>query len=160
MAEPGMKSDGLLALQARRAGSRKQGGFKRTIPPSQNPTTLAPYKAPGSVADAATEPEATTVEAPAPAPGPSEERSLPASEATTEVQAQVRITVYVDDVHDLFMDEVRFAGARRRPRIDVSRSAVVRFALERLQGEMTPEQLYNAIAAKPVDPKAIGRKRR
>jgi hypothetical protein len=42
----------------------------------------------------------------------------------------------------------------------VSGSAVLRFALERLAAEMTPDEVYEAIAAKPVDEKAIGRKRR
>jgi len=160
MADPAPSGDGLLALQARRASGRQKGGFRRTIPPSQNPTTLPPYQPPGPVVDdaknAAPEPAA------APASQTPAEKSAPRRgvKKQAEPEAQVRLTVYVDESHDTFMDDVRFSGARKRPRIDVSRSAVVRFALDRLKAEMTPEQLYDAIAAKPVDPKATGRKRR
>jgi hypothetical protein len=163
MSDPAQSSDGLLALQAKRAASKRRGGFKRTIPPSQNPTTLPPYKAPEMSADLAARevPEPGSGVAASTPPPPAEKPSPGgAKKAAPETEAQIRLTVYVDDAHDAFMDDVRFAGARRRPRIDVSRSAVVRFALDRLKAEMTPEQIHNAIADKPVDPKATGRKRR
>jgi hypothetical protein len=71
-----------------------------------------------------------------------------------------RVTAYLDPRHLDFLDDVRFNSVRRRLRVDVSGSAVVRFALERLAAEMQPHEVYEAIAAKPVDEKAVGRKRR
>jgi hypothetical protein len=152
MSDPAETTDGLLALQAKRAAGKRPSNPARRIPPSQNPSTLPPYKRPEGVVDSSegTESEATTGAVDAPPP----KKSPP------EPQAQIRVTVYVEETHDAYLENVRFVSAHRRPRIDVSRAAVVRYALDRLIADMTPEQVYQTIAGKPVDPKATGRKRR
>jgi hypothetical protein len=152
MSDPAETTDGLLALQAKRAAGKRPSNPARRMPPSQNPSTLPPYKTPEVVVDSreGTESEATTGTGDAPPPA-----SKP-----TEPGAQVRVTVYVEETHDAYLENVRFVGAHRRPRIDVSRAAVVRYALDRLMADMTPEQVYQTIAGKPVDPRTTGRKRR
>jgi hypothetical protein len=150
--------DGLLALQSKREAAKRPSSLKRTIRPSQNPNTLPPYQGP-EVVD-----RGEAAELPTPAPEP----AAPAQPAKRSPQSKkddlpspiVRVTSYVDESQDAYLDDVKFVGVRRRTKIDVSRAAVMRFALERLMGDMTPEQAYEAIAAKPVDPKASGRKRR
>ncbi len=69
------------------------------------------------------------------------------------------MSVYVDAVHRGYLDDVIFAGHSRRSR-GVNASAVLRFALDRQQVAMTSGEVCEAIAAKPVDDSAMGRKRR
>jgi hypothetical protein len=153
--------DGLLALQSKREAAKRSSPLKRTIRPSQNPNRLPPYKAPDAVdggdgGDGTASPTAASqpVAAPRPAKRP------PQPEKDDAPAPIVRVTSYVDESQDAYLDDVKFVGVRQRTKIDVSRSAVMRFALERLMADMTPEQAYEAIAAKPVDSKASGRKRR
>ncbi|MFL6133288.1 MAG: hypothetical protein ACJ72A_10810 [Nocardioidaceae bacterium] len=83
-----------------------------------------------------------------------------AGEGTTDAQGEKRprISAYVDPTHREYVDEVVFAGRRQTPR--VNGSTVFRFAMDRLQEAMTAEQVCGAIAEKPIDEKATGRKRR
>lgn len=162
MSDPAQNPDGLSELMTRRATASRKPPVRRTIPPSQHPTRLEPYKTveqvdapPAPLQTTPSTPEPPTVQGSVPEPP-----AAPAGTTADELRPQERITVYVDQAHDEFMDDVRFAAARRRPRVDVSRSAVVRYALDRLMQQMTPEQLYDAIAAKPVEAQATGRKRR
>lgn len=116
---------------------------------------VAPPETPTEVPEAAVVP---------PKAGPRPQAARKTKPATTAPKGgskdDGRVTAYLDPQHIDFLDDVRFSPARRRLRVDVSGSAVVRFALERLADEMKPEEVYEAIAAKPVDKKAVGRKRR
>lgn len=149
--------DGLAALQKK--PSAKQPA-RRTIEPPRNPSRQAPYVPPAPLEPVAAAPTPEPAPAASEAPQPVKRTPEPKASKVPASEAQNRLTVYVDDSHDTFMDEAKFAGVRLRPKVDISRSAVVRFALERLQAEMTPDQVANAIAAKPTDDKALGRKRR
>jgi len=71
-----------------------------------------------------------------------------------------KIAVYLDEDTDAALEAIRYAGASQRPRQDVSKSAVVRLALERLLGELSHNQVVAAIAARPTDQQGAGRKRR
>ncbi len=53
----------------------------------------------------------------------------------------VKVTLYVDRDTDDFMEHGRVEGLTARPKVDVSRSAVVRLALRRLMQEMTPAEV-------------------
>ncbi len=76
------------------------------------------------------------------------------------VEPPVKMTFYVDQAMDRYLEEVRIHGLTSRPKVDVSRSAVVRLALRRLREEMNPEQVKTLLAAQPTDPTKTGRKRR
>ncbi|WP_432498359.1 hypothetical protein [Kineococcus auxinigenes] len=71
-----------------------------------------------------------------------------------------KVAVYLDEDTDTALEAIRYAGTTRRPRLDVSKSAVVRLALERLLAELSHEQVVAAIAARPTDSQTTGRKRR
>jgi hypothetical protein len=58
------------------------------------------------------------------------------------------------------MEAARVTGMTSRPKVDVSRSAVVRLALRRLMDDMSPEQVKSALAAEPAKSTGPGRKRR
>lgn len=158
MSERAQIPDGLLALQNKREAAKRPAGLKRTLRPSQHPNTLPAYQAPETV-DLRETAEPPTL-APEPVP-PAQPGERPSQHKKDDPPAAiVRVTSYVDESQDAYLDDVKYVGVRRRTKIDVSRAAVMRFALERLMADMTPEQAYEAIAAKPVDPKASGRKRR
>lgn len=78
----------------------------------------------------------------------------------TAVQPPVKLTFYVDEELDRYLENVRIQGLTARPKVDISRSAVVRLALRRLQDEMTPEQVKTLLAAQPTETGRTGRKRR
>jgi len=50
-------------------------------------------------------------------------------------------TLYLEEAHIDFLEEARIAGMTSRPRLDISKSAVVRLALRRLQQEMTIDEI-------------------
>ncbi len=96
--------------------------------------------------------------APASGPAPAPQVSAPAKAAAAgELR---KVAVYLDEDTDTALEAIRYAGTTRRPRLDVSKSAVVRLALERLLAELSHEQVVAAIAARPTDSQATGRKRR
>ena len=69
-------------------------------------------------------------------------------------------TLYLDNDLVEFLETARIAGLVSRPRLDISKSAVVRLALRRLQHDMTVEQIREHLRAQPTDPTKTGRKRR
>lgn len=68
------------------------------------------------------------------------------------------VTVYVSDGQSDFLEEVRIAGLMDR--VDISRSAVVRLALSRLQRDMSVDEIKQHLISQPTDPNRTGRKRR
>ncbi|NNM96395.1 MAG: hypothetical protein HKL89_02155 [Candidatus Dormibacteraeota bacterium] len=74
--------------------------------------------------------------------------------------ATFKVTLYVDQDTDEFMEAARVKGLTSRPKVDVSRSAVVRLALRRLMDEMSPAEVKSFLAAEPVRSTGPGRKRR
>ena len=162
-------ADGLLALKNKRAAARR--GAPSRIKPSQNPNTLPPYTPPtGAGLPEPTREESTdspaadvsAVEQRTPAGG-QDNVAATSTAATTVAPPAARVrgtTAYLDEPHKAYLRRVAIEGLSRSDKIDVSSSAVIRFALDQVMREMAPEQVYAAIAAKPVDPNAIGRKRR
>jgi hypothetical protein len=69
-------------------------------------------------------------------------------------------TLYLDESLLEFLEEARIAGLVSRPRLDISKSAVVRLALRRLEQEMTIDEIRDHLRAQPTDPTKTGRKRR
>lgn len=159
-------TDGLLALQNKRAAAKRSTPSR--IKPSQNPTTLPPYEAPTVAGgrgntDQIAPPETHAESAPAAEDKPSRAALKPATATETEPASAPRVkgtTTYLDEPHKAYLRQVAIEGLSRSTKIDVSSSAVIRFALNRVMADMTAAQVYEAIAAKPVDAKIPGRKRR
>ena len=86
--------------------------------------------------------------------------SPPASRAAGVLGAPVKVTLYVDRDSDEFMEAVRVEGLVARPKVDVSRSAVVRLALRRLMSEMSAAQVKALLEQQEVSSSGPGRKRR
>ncbi len=141
---------------------------RRSMPPPRHPAAAAPrtLELPDSplekpTAEASHAPDTTSDAAPPAATG-----SPPVVDAAAQapddaaVEPPVKLTFYIDQDIDRYLEHVRVHGLLSRPRIDISRSAVVRLALRRLRAEMTAEQVNTLLANQPTDPTRTGRKRR
>jgi len=58
------------------------------------------------------------------------------------------------------MENSRIEGLTARPKVDISRSAVVRLALRRLMDEMSPTEVKTLLTRQEVRSTGPGRKRR
>lgn len=154
MSDPAQRTDGLAMLQGRRAKRT------RSIPPSQNPTSLPPYEAPTPVVDLNTEEAQEEAPKHAPAPKPPKAAPAAASDPAPVKPTSRKVGLYLDEAHEDFMFAVQAAGNALRPRVNLTASAVVRLAMDRLMADMSVEQVRDTIVAKPVDPSALGRRRR
>lgn len=71
-----------------------------------------------------------------------------------------RLTFYVDEAAHEWLEDIAFAGRRAKPRVDASRSAVVRLALERLMGEVGVDAVVGELQGRAQRaPDSPGRKR-
>jgi hypothetical protein len=144
--------NGLASLSAQRQRAR------RSMPPPRHPVALsAPAKADKARHE---DPQITQppIDAPVTAGSSSSEPIQPLSAA--EVGAPVKVTLYVDRQADDFMEAARVEGLVARPKVDISRSAVVRLALRRLMSDMTASQVKALLEGQEVRSTGPGRKRR
>lgn len=71
-----------------------------------------------------------------------------------------RSTIYFGQAEDRFLEEVRGVARRSKPKVDATRSAVVRLAVKRLLNELSPSQVVEELRPQsPRDSTAPGRKR-
>lgn len=160
--------DGLASLSAQRKRAR------RSMPPPRHPiaadsaqerqehaaaghaseplTAAAPLTAVPAVSGTDVKPASTGRAAAEPA--------LPASRGPGVAGAPVKVTLYVNQDSDEFMETVRVEGLTARPKVDVSRSAVVRLALRRLMNEMSAADVKALLERQEVRSSGPGRKRR
>jgi hypothetical protein len=146
--------NGLASLSAQRERAR------RSMPPPRHPIPVTePVRADVSIPSGL---ESTAIAPLAPSSSV-QERPLVAHThvpSAPALGAPVRVTLYVDRQADDFMEAVRVAGLTARPKVDVSRSAVVRLALRRLIDEMTAAEVKVHLAQQDVRSEGPGRKRR
>lgn len=146
MAEP--PPDGLATLTAQRERAR------RSMPAPRHPISATPLvnTAPSDDVQVAVATPATADDQPRP--------SITSTAAVPDVGAPVKVTLYVDRKADEFMENARIAGLTARPKVDISRSAVVRLALRKLMAEMSPAEVKALLTRQEVPSTGPGRKRR
>lgn len=153
MAEP--PPNGLASLSAQRERAR------RSMPPPRHPVAV-PASAESDKAkgrdENRTQPALLPLAAPVTAASSRTNATTPPSAA--EVGAPVKVTLYVDRQADDFMEAARIEGLIARPKVDISRSAVVRLALRRLMNDMTPSEVKALLESQEVRGTGPGRKRR
>ncbi|RIS36631.1 hypothetical protein D2E71_26450 [Mycobacteroides abscessus] len=93
--------------------------------------------------------------APAAAPPPAAPKS-PRPAPTTEL---TKVSIYLDDPTDAYLETVRGAARTARPRVDATRSAVVRLALNRLAEQLDPAEVVAELQRKAAGHSGPGRKR-
>ena len=144
-------TNGLDDLDRQRA--RQRSARARSIPPSRHPAADQP---------ATSDHQQTEVVPPVPIradPGPSPVAQPQPPVSVLDVVADppaatsppagggelVRTTLHLSPAEDEFLEAVRTAGRGRRPRVDTSRSAVARYAIDQLAARMTAEQIVTAL---------------
>lgn len=168
-------SDGLSQLAQR-------GRRTREIPPPRNPARSEPVHltpVPNEMPEAANTASAPIASRPAArrpktrtAPPIPQSVSDKNSEAAAKVAASSAqqtaakpalkvVTIYLEQDDDDFLETITHTGRTSQPKTAISRSAVVRLALERLHAQMTPEQVVDELRPRGDQPgTGTGRKRR
>lgn len=141
-------ADGLDSLTAMRSKSTTS---RRSIPPPRHQPRRTPVDMPAapSPAAAASEPPEKKPAAPAPAAA-----TPPASGADL-----TKVSIYLDDTADASLEAVRAAARATKPRVDATRSAVVRLALTRLAEQLTPAEIVAELQRSAATHSGPGRKR-
>jgi hypothetical protein len=167
-------SDGLSQLAQR-------GRRTREIPPPRNPARSEPVhltpvpdetpEAETAPVPAASRPPVRRPKAPAAPPSPqpagnevkeppAKPAGGPARQAATKPALKV-VTIYLEQDDDDFLETITHTGRTSQPKTAISRSAVVRLALERLHTQMSPEQVVDELRPRGDQPgTGTGRKRR
>jgi hypothetical protein len=70
-----------------------------------------------------------------------------------------KVSIYLDEPADAFLETVRTAARFAKPRVDATRSAVVRLALTRLAEQLHPSDLVAELQRKAATHTGPGRKR-
>ena len=83
----------------------------------------------------------------------------PPKTAPAAVEPTVKMSIYLEPSDDLYLEEITHAGKTSRPRVAISRSAIVRLALEQLAKTMTTEQIVSELRGRGST-QGKGRKRR
>lgn len=167
-------SDGLAQLTSR-------GRRTRDIPPPRNPARSEPVPLPATPETGAepgvAPPLNRVTEEPAQAPTDNLERlttssaatepepeQAPASPPTTTEAEKVKValkvvTVYLEQNDDDFLEAITHTGRTTQPKTAISRSAVVRLALERLHAQLSPDEIVTELRPRGSQ-QSTGRKRR
>jgi hypothetical protein len=145
-------TDGLDALTAMRT---KNTGSRRALPPPRHQPRATPVPMP-----AAATPEPAPVQ---PAP-PSTTQQVPPAPTTSPAPATsatdlAKVSIYLDESTDTYLETVRAAARTVRPRVDATRSAVVRLALTRLADQLEPGQVVAELQRNAATHTGPGRKR-
>lgn len=162
--------DGLSALQGKRAEAVERR--RRQAPPPRHPRVVEDPPTEDVVDLRIGEEPDVAPPVPQPAEQPPEVTAQPSqsggrsrssaprksSSAHQADQALRPAQFYVGVEVDRYLREVRSQAVVRR--LDVTASAVVRLAMERLMAELTPEQVTDQLAQPLADHKGAGRKRR
>jgi hypothetical protein len=69
------------------------------------------------------------------------------------------VSIYLDDTADAYLETVRAAARATKPRVDATRSAVVRLALNRLAEQFTPAEIVAELQRSAATHNGPGRKR-
>jgi hypothetical protein len=133
-------ADGLDSLTAMRSKSTTS---RRAIPPPRH------------------QPRRTPVDMPA-APSPAAVSEPPKAQPATPPASGTdltKVSIYLDDTTDASLEAVRAAARATKPRVDATRSAVVRLALTRLAEQLTPAEIVAELQRSAATHSGPGRKR-
>ena len=136
--------DGLDSLAAMR--TTKTATSRRTLPPPRHQPRSTPVQMPEPVA-----PPPTTPHVEQPPPPPPQAAVPPAGTDLTKA------SIYLDEPTDAYLETVRAAARTAKPRVDATRSAVVRLALNRLAEQFTPAEVVAELQRSAGDGRARGK---
>lgn len=149
--------DGLDAMTAMRA---KSTASRRALPPPRHQPRTTPVPMPDlPTAQPAKQPELAPVQ-----PTPSATKKPAATPATviattSSTSDLAKVSIYLDEPTDTYLETVRAAARTARPRVDATRSAVVRLALTRLADQLNSDQVVAELQRNAAAHTGPGRKR-
>lgn len=132
---------------------------KRRVPPPRHQPRQTPVDMPAATpaVPTATAPASPPAPAAATAPAPKSLRpAVTTAPATTDL---TKVSIYLDDPTDTYLETVRGAARTARPRVDATRSAVVRLALNRLADQLDPAAVVAELQRNAAGHSGPGRKR-
>ncbi|OKH66469.1 hypothetical protein EB73_20015 [Mycobacterium sp. SWH-M3] len=97
-----------------------------------------------------------------PEPSKAQPQAAPAPGAATPPASGTdltKVSIYLDDTTDASLETVRAAARATKPRVDATRSAVVRLALTRLAEQLTPAEIVAELQRSAATHSGPGRKR-
>lgn len=146
-------ADGLDAMTAMRT---KNTGSRRALPPPRHQPRATPVPMP----EPPPLPESAPVQ-PAPAPKAQPRPPAPATNpvAATSTTDLAKVSIYLNEATDTYLETVRAAARTARPRVDATRSAVVRLALTRLADQLNSDQVVAELQRNAAAHTGPGRKR-
>ena len=80
-------------------------------------------------------------EPPAAEPEPEVRLEKVPSAAVAAQEPTVKMSIYLEPSDDLYLEEIAHTGKTSRPRVAISRSAIVRLALEQLAKAMSTDEI-------------------
>ncbi|ARV85390.1 hypothetical protein MYCOZU1_05931 (plasmid) [Mycobacterium intracellulare subsp. chimaera] len=86
---------------------------------------------------------------------------MPASQPSTGAGGSelAKVSIYLDEHNDAYLETVRAAARTTKPRVDATRSAVVRLALNRLADQLSPADVVVELQRNAAGHTGPGRKR-
>lgn len=138
-------ADGLDSLTAMR---NKTTTSRRTLPPPRHQPRQTPVPMP--------EPAPPT---PPAAPSPEDVAAGPVPMPAAGGSELAKVSIYLDEPTDAYLETVRAAARTTKPRVDATRSAVVRLALNRLADQLTPGEVVAELQRNAAGHTGPGRKR-
>lgn len=156
-------ADGLDSLTAMRTRTPS----KRAVPPPRHQPRRTPVEMPSPNGQGGQKPEAeapdpstltppsTPSVTPTPKPAPPE-TIVPAGATNSDL---TKVSIYLDEQSDAYLETVRSAARNARPRVDATRSAVVRLALTRLADELDAAEVIAELQRNAAGHTGPGRKR-
>lgn len=92
-------------------------------------------------------------------PSPRTVASGPAPKPIPGGSELAKASIYLDEHTDAYLETVRAAARTTKPRVDATRSAVVRLALNRLADQLTPGEVVAELQRNAAGHTGPGRKR-
>lgn len=139
-------ADGLDSLTAMR--NKTTTSSRRSLPPPRHQPRQTPVQMPNPVPPVTTPPAAP----PAPTPAPAAATGAGGTELT-------KVSIYLDEPTDAYLETVRAAARTAKPRVDATRSAVVGLALNRLADQLSPTDVIAELQRNAAGHTGPGRKR-
>lgn len=137
-------ADGLDSLTAMR---NKAASSRRTLPPPRHQPRSTPVSMP------------TPGPEPAPPPPPAAAPPAPTVAQSSGASDLSKVSIYLDEPTDTYLETVRVKARAAKPRVDATRSAVVRLALNRLADQLSAAEVVAELQRNAAAHTGPGRKR-
>lgn len=144
-------ADGLDSLTA----MRNKTASRRALPPPRHQPRQTPVEMPAPAPPVQPAGQASSPSAASPQTPPN---VLPPSRSAGGTDL-TKVSIYLDEVTDTYLETVRSGARTAKPRVDATRSAVVRLALNRLAEQLDPAEVVAELQRNAAGHTGPGRKR-